>query len=113
MTQLITSAANATLKRLRSLHEKKYRRQEGLFLAEGLRICTEALDAGWVPEILVFATGKGDHPLVRRLQQATAQSGGTAVSAEPCRKRAGKGSASGLRSTRRARPSSISRRVIR
>jgi TrmH family RNA methyltransferase len=79
MTQLITSAANATLKRLRSLHEKKYRRQEGLFLAEGLRICTEALDAGWVPEILVFATGKGDHPLVRRLQQATAQSGGTVI----------------------------------
>lgn len=71
MLQTVTSAANTTLKRLRSLREKKYRRAEGLFLAEGLRICTEALDAGWVPQILVFAAGKGDHPLVRRLVQAT------------------------------------------
>ena len=54
----VTSAANGTLKRLRSLREKKYRRAEGLFLAEGLRITTEALEAGWVPEILVFAAGK-------------------------------------------------------
>ena len=52
----VTSAANGTLKRLRSLREKKYRRAEGLFLAEGLRITTEALEAGWVPEILVFAS---------------------------------------------------------
>ncbi len=77
--QHITSASNAVLKRLRSLREKKYRRAEGLFLAEGLRICTEALDAGWVPHILVFAEGKGDHPLVRRLVQATAGHGGTVI----------------------------------
>ncbi|MBS3962347.1 MAG: RNA methyltransferase [Sandarakinorhabdus sp.] len=67
------------LKRLRSLREKKYRRAEGLFLAEGLRICTEALDAGWVPRVLVFAAGKGDHPLVRRLVQATVSGGGTVI----------------------------------
>jgi RNA methyltransferase, TrmH family len=67
------------LKRLRSLREKKYRRAEGLFLAEGLRICTEALDAGWVPKVLVFAEGKGDHPLVRRLVQATVSGGGTVI----------------------------------
>jgi TrmH family RNA methyltransferase len=72
----VTSASNTTLKRLRSLKEKKYRRAEGLFLAEGLRICTEALDAGWVPRILLFADGKGDHPLVRRLVQATLGEGG-------------------------------------
>lgn len=72
----VTSASNTTLKRLRSLREKKYRRAEGLFLAEGLRICTEALDAGWVPKLLLFAAGKGDHPLVRRLVQATLSEGG-------------------------------------
>jgi len=66
-----TSSSNATLKRLRSLREKKYRKSEGLFLAEGLRVCTEALDHGWVPDILLFAEGRGDHPLVRRLVQAT------------------------------------------
>ncbi len=83
MITQVTSASNATLKRLRSLREKKYRRAEGLFLAEGLRICTEALDAGWVPKILLFATAKGDHPLVRRLVQATLGEGGQVLETAP------------------------------
>ncbi len=77
--QHVTSAANGTLKRLRSLREKKYRRSEGLFLAEGLRICTEALDAGWVPAVLVFAEGKADHPLVRRLMLAALAAGSPVI----------------------------------
>ena len=44
---LITSASNQEIKRLRSLHERKYRKQTGWFLAEGLRICTEALQQGF------------------------------------------------------------------
>ncbi len=80
---LVTSASNTTLKRLRSLREKKYRRAEGLFLAEGLRICTEALDAGWVPRILLFAEGKGDHPLVQRLVAATMGAGGQVIETSP------------------------------
>ena len=44
---IITSAANAEVKRLRSLHERKFRRQTGWFLAEGMRICTEAVALGW------------------------------------------------------------------
>lgn len=82
MITQVTSSSNTTLKRLRSLREKKYRRAEGLFLAEGLRICTEALDAGWVPKILLFAAAKGDHPLVRRLVQATLGSGGQVLEAD-------------------------------
>lgn len=81
--QPVTSAANATLKRLRSLREKKYRRSEGLFLAEGLRIATEALDSGWVPAILLFAEGRGDHALVRRLVLATLAEGGQVIEAAP------------------------------
>jgi TrmH family RNA methyltransferase len=80
---LVTSPSNATLKRLRSLREKKYRAREGLFLAEGLRICTEALDAGWVPQVLLFAQGRGDHALVRRLVQATLGGGGQVLEAAP------------------------------
>ena len=83
MIQSITSASNATLKRLRSLKEKKYRRAEGLFLAEGLRICTEALEAGWVPKVLVFAQGKGDHPLVQRLVEAVLGANGTVIETTP------------------------------
>ena len=33
---IITSAANAEVKRLRSLHERKSRRQTGWFLAEAM-----------------------------------------------------------------------------
>ena len=83
MIQHVTSASNGTLKRLRSLREKKFRRIEGLFLAEGLRICTEALETGWVPRVLLFAEGKGDHALVRRLVQATLGGGGTVIETTP------------------------------
>ncbi|WP_448581993.1 TrmH family RNA methyltransferase [Thermaurantiacus sp.] len=68
--ETIASAANARVKRLRSLREKKYRRAEGLFLAEGLRIGIEALDSGWEPQAVAFAADRADHPLVRRLVRA-------------------------------------------
>jgi TrmH family RNA methyltransferase len=71
MIEVIRSAANARVRRLRSLREKKYRRQEGLFLAEGLRIGIEALDAGWQPEATAYLAEREDHPLVRRLVRAT------------------------------------------
>lgn len=74
--ELVTAHGNATLKRLRALREKKYRIREGLFLAEGVRICIEALDSGWTPEILLLAEGHASHPLVHRLVQATLGSGG-------------------------------------
>ncbi|MFQ3595485.1 MAG: RNA methyltransferase [Sphingomonadaceae bacterium] len=79
----VRSAANPRLKRLRSLREKKYRRAHGLFLAEGLRIVTEAVDAGWEPQALVFATGREDHPLVRRLVHATLDTGGEVLAVPP------------------------------
>ncbi|MGB2098047.1 MAG: RNA methyltransferase, partial [Candidatus Puniceispirillales bacterium] len=34
----INSLTNTTAKSLRALHERKYRRKSGLFLAEGMRI---------------------------------------------------------------------------
>lgn len=71
MIEIIRSAANARVKRLRSLREKKYRKAEGLFLAEGLRIGIEALDAGWTPQAVAFLADREDHPLVRRLVRAT------------------------------------------
>lgn len=79
----VTSSSNSVLKRLRSLREKKYRARENLFLAEGLRIATEALEAGWTPEILLYATGRGDHPLIRRLVQATLGHGGMVLEVTP------------------------------
>ncbi|MGI4877957.1 MAG: TrmH family RNA methyltransferase [Janthinobacterium lividum] len=79
MVERLTSPANPTLKRIRSLREKKFRRAEGQFLAEGLRIVAEAVEAGIVPEVLVFGDEYEHHPLVERLVATTEQAGGSAI----------------------------------
>jgi TrmH family RNA methyltransferase len=81
--ETVTSASNATVKLLRSLAQKKHRREHGLFLAEGLRICTEALDSGWTPRILAMAQGERHHPLARRLAHATLGAGGRVIEVSP------------------------------
>ena len=40
--RVISGFSNPTVKALRSLRDKKHRRREGLFLAEGLRLLTDA-----------------------------------------------------------------------
>jgi RNA methyltransferase, TrmH family len=72
----ITGFSNPLVKQVRSLRDKKHRRAEGRFLAEGLRILTEALDAGHVPEMLWFAPDSAAHALVTRLAEATQANGG-------------------------------------
>lgn len=67
----ISSTANPTYKLLKSLTEKKGRREHGLFLAEGLRVCTEALACRHVPHTLIFADDAEDHPLTQALVRAT------------------------------------------
>ena len=63
MPRQITSFSNETVKRLRALRDKKARRNEGLFLAEGLRILAEARDSGSLPEIIAYSPAGGVHPL--------------------------------------------------
>ena len=70
MPRLITGFSNPLVKRVRALREKKFRKVEGLFLAEGLRILTEALDAGIAPEMLWRSEESAGHPLVQRLEAA-------------------------------------------
>jgi TrmH family RNA methyltransferase len=52
---LITSFQNPRVKRIRSLRHRKYRRSEGCFLVEGIRIVEEALDCGASLESLVYS----------------------------------------------------------
>ena len=75
----ITSAANAEVKRLRALHERKYRKQTGWFLAEGTRICLEALALGWDMHRLAFVAGRENDPQVRQLLAGLAASNGRAL----------------------------------
>lgn len=53
--EIITSARNPEVKLLRALHTRKYRRQTGWFLAEGMRHCLQAVDVGFMPVRLVYA----------------------------------------------------------
>ena len=67
MIRRIESFSNETVKRIRALRDKKARRAEGLFLAEGLRIIAEARDSGGLlPEILVYSGVL--HPLAAQLR---------------------------------------------
>lgn len=60
---IITSTANATIKQVRKLRDRKERQQSGQFYVEGLRITAEALQSAQVemlitaPELLTSAFG--------------------------------------------------------
>jgi TrmH family RNA methyltransferase len=79
MPREVTAFSNATVKLLRSLRDKKARRAEGLFLAEGLRILTEARDSGRLPEIVAFSPEGAKHPLAAEIIAATEAAGGDAI----------------------------------
>jgi TrmH family RNA methyltransferase len=83
MPRQITAFSNATVKLLRSLRDKKARRAEGLFLAEGLRILAEARDSGRLPEIVAFSPEGALHPLAAEIIAATEAAGGDAIETSP------------------------------
>jgi RNA methyltransferase, TrmH family len=74
----VTAFSNPLVKRVRGLRDKKNRRREGLFIAEGLRILTEGREAGFLPEILFFAAGTA-HPLLETLIGQMEAAGGDVV----------------------------------
>ena len=83
MPPQVTAFSNSTVKLLRSLRDKKARRAEGLFLAEGLRILTEARDSGRLPEIVAFSPEGAKHPLAAEIIAATEAGGGDTVETTP------------------------------
>ncbi|HUP68125.1 MAG TPA: RNA methyltransferase [Sphingomicrobium sp.] len=83
MPRQVTAFSNATVKRLRYLRDKKGRRAEGMFLAEGLRILTEARDSGRLPDILAFSAEGAKHPLAAEIIAATEAAGGEAIETTP------------------------------
>ena len=49
----ISSTQNPTIKLIRSLDDKKARREAGLFVAEGFAMLERAEDLGWAPDYLI------------------------------------------------------------
>ena len=83
MPRQISAFSNSTVKLLRSLRDKKARRSEGLFLAEGLRSIAEARDSGLLPQIIAFSAEGGHHPLAAEIIAATEAAGGDAIETDP------------------------------
>ena len=79
MRRQITGFSNPTVKFLRSLRDKKHRKREGKFLAEGLRLLTDARESGRLPEMLVMAEGRDPHPLLDALEADVESAGGEVI----------------------------------
>jgi TrmH family RNA methyltransferase len=83
MPRQITSFSNETVKRLRALRDKKARKSEGLFLAEGLRILAEARDSGRLPEIIAYSSAGGVHPLAAEIIAEAEAKGADVIETSP------------------------------
>jgi TrmH family RNA methyltransferase len=83
MPRQITSFSNETVKRLRALRDKKARREQGLFLAEGLRIIAEARDSGMLPEIVAYSPAGAEHPMAAEIIAAAEAAGADAIETNP------------------------------
>jgi TrmH family RNA methyltransferase len=83
MPRQITSFSNGTVKRLRALRDKKARKSEGLFLAEGLRILVEARDSGRLPEIIAYSAAGGVHALAAEIIAEAEASGADVIETSP------------------------------
>ena len=79
MRRQITGFSNPTVKFLRSLREKKHRKAAGKFLAEGLRLLTDALENGHIPQVLVMGERRDPHPLLADLEAAVVRTGGEII----------------------------------
>jgi len=76
----ITSLANPLVKDIRGLALPKNRKASGLFVAEGLKLVADAVEAGWTVRTLVYASNVASQPLVARLATTTHAKGGAVLS---------------------------------
>ncbi|WP_164114343.1 RNA methyltransferase [Sphingorhabdus sp. Alg239-R122] len=77
--RIITGFSNPLVKQVRSLREKKHRKRSGHFLAEGLRLLTEAREEGYVPVMLFMSDSRDEHPLVSALENAVRENDGQII----------------------------------
>jgi RNA methyltransferase, TrmH family len=109
MRREITGFSNPLVKQVRSLREKKHRKREGLFLAEGLRIMTEAREAGYLPEMLFRCADRDSHVLEIALEADVLKAGGDVIetSADILSKLSGKDNAQTVIGVYREHPTAL------
>lgn len=72
----VTSLTNPIVKDLRALAMKKFRDQQGVFLAEGLKLVIDALDLGWIIKTLVYSKAGKGNALMEQVAARTIAKGG-------------------------------------
>ncbi|WP_062221976.1 MULTISPECIES: TrmH family RNA methyltransferase [unclassified Aureimonas] len=77
----VTSVSNPIVKDIRNLALKKHREETGLFLAEGLKLVLDALDAGWRIETLVAAKTQLHSELLQKAAARTVSLGADVLEA--------------------------------
>jgi RNA methyltransferase, TrmH family len=75
----ITSLTNPIVKEIRGLALAKNRKESGLFLAEGLKLVADAVEAGWTIRTLVHASAVANQPLVQTLSATARAKGGSVI----------------------------------
>jgi len=83
MRRHITGFSNPTVKYLRSLRDKKHRKQARQFLVEGLRLLEDARSSGRLPRVLVMAESRTPHDLLDRLEADVLAAGGEVIITTP------------------------------
>lgn len=77
----VTSLANPIVKDIRALAMKKFRDRDGIFMAEGLKLVIDALDAGWTIRTLVFSKAGKGNKAVETVAARTVAAGGLVLEA--------------------------------
>jgi TrmH family RNA methyltransferase len=77
----VTSLANPVIKDIKALAMKKHRDAAGTFVAEGLKLAIDALDAGWKVKILVVGKETKDNPLVAKTAERALAKGALVLEA--------------------------------
>ena len=79
----IISLSNGTIKTISSLSHRKYRKELHLFIAEGIRVCKEALDNGWSFKYFLFDKSNVDNILINELINKIISKGGDIIGVTP------------------------------
>jgi TrmH family RNA methyltransferase len=75
MTDMISSAANPLVKRVRSLADRKHRRRESAFVVQGIQPVWQAVESGSDVEVLIVAPDLLRHPGAAAMVAAQEASG--------------------------------------
>jgi len=79
----ISSLTNEKVKFITSLSQRKYRKEFNFFVAEGVRICKEALENNWNIKYLLFDVSNKDNLLIHNLINETLLLGADVIGVTP------------------------------